>query len=1150
MRPRRAALGILALLGGVAFGSVGNAPAALAAPRVGIPVMVQTVPALPGAAFSLDGREFVADRHGLAVTSVRRPGLYRLRVVTPHPRAGFRFARWSEGGSSASRLVRVQTFTLVEAGFDKYRRLDSTFLDLDGRPVDSDRVDSVTFMGSDGARRTVSPAQWLPTTGIRLGASGLKRVRLSYTPQQVVVGGVEISATSHPFVPKRSEDADIVLEGTPLRLEAHNALLGLGTSSALTLEFPDGRTESYEMKDGGLTLPLVPRGDFRVRATGALSTAAQFSAPVESAVHLTVVTYFDAVIVGAPLLLVALWLVWRMRRGMSRGPDAVTPLVPDFATGGTTQPSVVSAVPDDTASNGLRWPARAGSTPPPPPPPMISRARVWAQDPESAISVPFPIWRETEVDSPLGTAPSQTASETESIWHAHELGAASTPSSLGALRSESAAIWDESSKGTKGGRGIPPSPSLPVAIWDESPTRTKGGRGFSPTPSLLRDAPASPTLAPAPDPDTSALKGEAQRDGVPSRFRSATHHRKFLLAAGAVVLLFVADVLFVAVSLSSALPQAANDLEQARAALGRADFAGLRSELEEALDASSRATSLMRHPSFQLLAGVPGLRADGQVLRALGSAGEALAHAGLAAADAGDAVEITTNRSLAASLYHDGRVDLEAVAAAAPHFEEADRRMTAAVDLLNAAPDPALSPLRDALEGARADTVSAGVVTHRASALLGSLPSLMGADGQRRYLLAFQALGEARATGGVMVHYGVVEARDGAITLKEVGPIESGFPTVDGDIEAVLAPRWFERSYGSQLALRQAQQTNTSPNFPAVSEVWLRMYEETHRPRFDGVLAMDPVALQHLLAGTGPIDGGRGPALNSENAARVLLHDSYSFFDKEAAQDLYVTNLIKAFWKKLNEGDVDSPALLSGIAQATATEHLKAYMREPNDQQAMTELGLDGEPAASGANVQLVFHNNYGLNKVDYYLRRKIETDVALDYDGSARVTTTAIMTNTAPSSGPLTDLLGKSPRKQGINRMLLAFLMPRGSTAQEYVEVRGGKPRSSTPFVYKDDGFPVAWKVLRLRPGETARYTIDYSMPDANLSQDGEFQMSLLPQPATVPDNYSVTILPPEGLLIQDAGKVGSEPAKTLTFSGTLDRETVVHTRLLPAEG
>jgi len=98
--------------------------------------------------------------------------------------------------------------------------------------------------------------------------------------------------------------------------------------------------------------------------------------------------------------------------------------------------------------------------------------------------------------------------------------------------------------------------------------------------------------------------------------------------------------------------------------------------------------------------------------------------------------------------------DLEAVSVAAPHFEEADRRMTTAVDLLNAAPDPALSPLRDALEKARADTVSARAVTHRASALLESLPSLMGADAHRRDLLAFQALGEARANGGVMVHYG------------------------------------------------------------------------------------------------------------------------------------------------------------------------------------------------------------------------------------------------------------------------------------------------------------------------------------------------------------------------------------------------------------
>jgi len=262
--------------------------------------------------------------------------------------------------------VRVQTFTLLEAGFDEYHRLDSTFLDLDGRPVDSERVDSVTLLDSEGARRTVSPAQWLPTTRIRVEDSALKRARLSYIPQQVVVGGVEISATPHPFVAKPGEHVDIGLEGTPLRLEAHDALLGLGTSSTLTLEFPDGRTESYKTKAGGLTLPLVPPGEFRIRATGALPAAAQFLAPVESAVRLTVVTYVDVVIIGALFSLGALWLVGLVRRRNRRSPGvAPAPLVSDFATRGPTPSLVVSGVSDgSTSKNGLRWPATAGSTPP------------------------------------------------------------------------------------------------------------------------------------------------------------------------------------------------------------------------------------------------------------------------------------------------------------------------------------------------------------------------------------------------------------------------------------------------------------------------------------------------------------------------------------------------------------------------------------------------------------------------------------------------------------------------------------------------------------------------------------------------------------------------------------------------------------------
>src|SRR3712207_4822091 len=95
----------------------------------------------------------------------------------------------------------------------------------------------------------------------------------------------------------------------------------------------------------------------------------------------------------------------------------------------------------------------------------------------------------------------------------------------------------------------------------------------------------------------------------------------------------------------------------------------------------------------------------------------------------------------------------------------------------------------------------------------------------------------------------------------------------------VDAPAWFREHYGPLDALRSVQQVNESPHFPVVSEVLLSIYESKKGDRPDGVIAMDPIALGYMLEGMEPL---RAPGLDvdvtSENAADVILHDSYLAF--------------------------------------------------------------------------------------------------------------------------------------------------------------------------------------------------------------------------------------------------------------------------------
>jgi hypothetical protein len=135
----------------------GLAPTARAAqdPERSIPVMIQTVPELPGARFSLSGTPFQADENGLALTVVSQPGRYRLRVLSTklsREQGQLQFSMWSDQTNDTGRFVDVQSFTYLQAGFEISRPLSFEFIGNDGTPVEPEQVDSIFVTDASGER--------------------------------------------------------------------------------------------------------------------------------------------------------------------------------------------------------------------------------------------------------------------------------------------------------------------------------------------------------------------------------------------------------------------------------------------------------------------------------------------------------------------------------------------------------------------------------------------------------------------------------------------------------------------------------------------------------------------------------------------------------------------------------------------------------------------------------------------------------------------------------------------------------------------------------------------------------------------------------------------------------------------------------------
>lgn len=725
------------------------------------------------------------------------------------------------------------------------------------------------------------------------------------------------------------------------------------------------------------------------------------------------------------------------------------------------------------------------------------------------------------------------------VWRPEETRVRET--SVAVQAPPSADLWDRDE-----GQPAPPPPSQgqDLPIWTTKDTtelaqpRPAPDRAAAPQPRPgVFETPQTPRPFETRPRETPASK-RTTPTSKRSRRAAALSRRIAVVLVAVAALAYLADLGYTGVRLKSSLEEVNDRLQDGRADLEVGNLAAAAESFETARDASSTASDLAGRPALSLTSHLPLVGRDAGAMKALPGAADLAVRAATAGVKAGEVLGVTSE-GVASSIYKDSRVQFDTLDEARPFVQQTVSFLARAESALQVAPSPTIGIISDAVDTALDRLSTAADTARRAQTLVDTLPSLLGRDGVRHYLLAFQALGEARGTGGLIGLYGRLKAENGKLELLQVGPIKELFPQ---DLDPVDAPKWFVTNYGPQSALEQVQQVNLSPNFPVVAKVLLTMFEEqTGNDKLDGVIAMDPVALSYLLPATGPLQVEGGPPITAENVTRVILRDSYLEFETQEEQNAYLSDIITKFWAKIRSGDVGATELASGLGEAVASQHLKLYARPPAEEEALATLGATGEYTLAGANPQLVFHNNYGLNKLDYYLRRTVDTHVQLDPAGNALVTTSVSMTNDAPP-GPSSLLLGEGGEgpNPGTNHMLFNVLMPPDARVRRLtVNGRGG-----TPAEYLDEGHPVAWDILSIPPQGTSVVKLTYLV--LNETAGSPFRMTLFPQATARPDEFSLVADAPSGYSVSVDG---GEPANDFNASGELTKPVTFSIAVTPSD-
>jgi phospholipase C len=313
---------------------------------------IQTVPAVPGMRFAVDGHRFKADRDGRAhlPRGARGEG-GSLRALDTEIAPGVRatFDRWYRG-----RRI---------AAINLYHRVRATFVDQSGNAVDPRAISSVTLRGSDGGRHVLAGkrALWLQGNRVVPESKGKRSTALHYAVEKVLVAGANVVHRGQQRVtPAAGRTIQLRLLLFAVRVKVRDALLGFPIGSDIRLRYPDGRERREALgPSADLTLKSLPRGDYRVSVDAlGMSSSRPVALSRDQEVNLRVISWLDFAVVVLGLASIALALLFVRRPAAVRGRAArylSSVLVLVAVATSSEQPARAEGPPDPLFSYYYIW---------------------------------------------------------------------------------------------------------------------------------------------------------------------------------------------------------------------------------------------------------------------------------------------------------------------------------------------------------------------------------------------------------------------------------------------------------------------------------------------------------------------------------------------------------------------------------------------------------------------------------------------------------------------------------------------------------------------------------------------------------------------------------------------------------------------------
>ena len=273
---------------------------------------------------------------------------------------------------------------------------------------------------------------------------------------------------------------------------------------------------------------------------------------------------------------------------------------------------------------------------------------------------------------------------------------------------------------------------------------------------------------------------------------------------------------------------------------------------------------------------------------------------------------------------------------------------------------------------------------------------IAGASGDRRYLLAIANSAEMRGSGGMILSYGVLTSHAGKVTLVHVGPIDE--IKLSAPETATAFPADFTKSYGGLAPTSDWREENLMSDFTVDAPVMEAMYQQATGQHVDGVIQVDSAGLAAVLAGVGPVPTADLGTVDASNAVTVTLSTSYQLYPQRSVRQDYNGEVADAAFKRLTSGQFSSLRPLgTALVEASKQRHVLMYADDPTDETAIRFLGFDGALPPPRTSFTQLTVQNFGGNKLDYYLFTSLRLEGRRPSQTGSRVSAIIDLANAAP---------------------------------------------------------------------------------------------------------------------------------------------------------